>query len=699
MTATLDGRPITWASNATWAEVPGVAPFIARLEMNDEDARLAHRGAQVHGSVVTVGGIRFAGLTILRVEPHALSPGLAYAVVADRRWVLHRAPVKRGYNISKTGMDRRRLSGIPIGVAPIAPDQRYHAWSLYGPGAPWEPPQVLQNIMDLCFGRDGWDRRLPPGTVSGLVALVPVVDLDVECNADRALAQVLAYFGRGIQVAINRSGLARLYLADADETSNRKSPPGTKPQLYGSAAAKVSRRMERPKWVDIYYPRVMDLRVNYDATGSETGARTLTHGPQRAYCDWYVLLPEDATIEGNDCVVGTWVHGRSYLTWLAGRQYSGLPDMTVRVLRDLWMFGAAITAYAQIRHDNSGLWLARATELHNSFRNTFGLDPAWVDVLRGPLIPARRVAVLDPETGAQGPGTVYQDYAQWITWRYVDAHLGGHLNEPVGRNVFASRGPRGTGPGGILAPAAGAPNILDSALEDLAPAPARIEFLDPDAFVFELVWRTSWDRQVSRLVPSALIPSSIPTYVPGGGEFDLSRGRLTESHQASFVFAVIPGAPNNLEAMWRDRVKPADLGIQGGSGPPIALFERDPYRIARHGWDDAREPVVRNAFFGRGSLQQALGDPLNRAQLRANSLARARAVYYRFVDAYTGTDVTDLDPDVEPAGRVSSVAHAEGPAGTVTTVVRPLEPPPRDPDSFMSPAALHALRRVPREGP
>ena len=98
---------------------------------------------------------------------------------------------------------------------------------------------------------------------------------------------------------------------------------------------------------------------------------------------------------------------------------------------------------------------------------------------------------------------------------------------------------------------------------------------------------------------------------------------------------------------------------------------------------------------GRGSLQAALGRPVNYGQLVVDAFARAQAVYHRHADAVVGAVTVDQDPGAELAGRASAVVDSSGPRGVVTDVTYPLSRPQRDPDTFMSRAALDALRLVP----
>ena len=696
MSATLDGQPIAVESNVGWGDVAGIVPQRVLIEFDLAVALELERGASLHGSVLKLGGLAHFGLTILGVGASPAHPGLALVDVADRRWVLHRTPFKRGWNVPRVGVGVMRLPGVPVGVAPIVPDRDYHPWSLGGRTRLYTGRNVLEDAMNVAFGRDGWDLTLPN------LPLIEVRDLDLEGNADQCLAAVLSYFGRGLQVGIRRDGRAYVYATD-DKVA---APVSVKPPLAGGGLArKRSRALECPSHVDVYYPRIMDVRANYNESNAQDVLETSERGRARSCRAFWVLrLPEDATIAGQDYVAASWCLGLAYLDYVeaqraASAQHAVMPALTRETLRTGYL-SPTIMSYGTWQLDPSGLWLARVNELHETFRGTYRVDPAWAGAFRGALNPAKRVAVLNPEGGEQGPGAVYQDFCVWIAARWGDANT---LDDDmrVLRNVYATRGTRDTA--GIPAVGGSPGGIVSSYLTDLAPAPADIRWLDPTNLIFELRWRTDWTRQVARLIRSALSPSTIPTDKPTDANLWLAFGDLAADHEASFVFAVLVGAPNGLGALYRDTVRPADVGVSASScrGPPLALFERDPYRIARHGWDDAREPEVRQALLvddgDLGDLQTALGRPLNYGQLRENSRARAAAVYYRYASSYVGVEETDLNPDATLRGRIASVIHRAGPGGLTTTTEYPLEPPHRDPDTFLSPAARRALRRIPEQ--
>ena len=681
MSATLDGITLYPDDRPSWGERRGTGPYIRTFHVDAAEGKTLVGGASLHGSSIRIGTEVYSGLSILGMTTGTL-PGTRRVVVADRRWALPRTLVKRSFNMPKTSTDRRRLPGSPLSVSPMLDDRVYHRWSLVGERSKWFAEGALRRVMDDAFGAAGWTGHVP--AVSN-----PVEGLSILAPGDVAIGQILTHLGRAIGLKVNKKGLAELYLTDAGQvdqaaihpaTGDPGSAPGAsgKPSLQGGPQLiQRSRLLERPAWIDVYYQRSVEVRVDSHevAIKGDTEEDNLDNPPPRA--GWVLKLPEDITnFAGRTVVAGTWVRGQVYLDYLVGLQLGGLPPVDRRLLRSGYL-SPVLAAYGAPNIDPSGLWAIRAHALHSTYRRVFGLRPEWVDVLRKPV--AKLSTVIDPEHGTTAPAAVYQDYAEWITWRWLVDGDSGQPPPGVVRNVRANT-TQTTGGG-----------IVGTPLEDLRQAPAGIKFLDRDNFIFQVSFLTDWQRQVDRLLPSALDELTIPTNDPADDQQWASYGILSEEHEVSVVFSAMLGAPNSKGALYRDRVYPTDIGAGESLGPPIEMIENNPLRVARHAWDDSRASAFTvGILHDARSITRGLGLPANASELWANSLSRARSTYYRYQDTLVGGTETDIDAAATLKGRIGSVEHTSGPGGVTTTTIWPLDPPFRSADSFL-PLSVRAM--------
>lgn len=433
MFATLDGEIL---SDAAWSFTVGTSPYVARIEAPAEVAARLASTATIYGSVLVIedgaqGRLEVKGLTILGTAP-TTSPFTQDLLVADRRWTWNRAHVHRRFNMRRRSGKVRRLGdkGTPRQTQNLAPDIEYAPWSLVGGTKVWQPEEILKQVMDRVAGEDSWlakDRVL-----TGALELLDVENLEVTGPGDAAIAQVLAAVGGVVSIYVGANGKAVLFNRLSDKERDLvgaprrtgvggitllKDTPERVPLITDAAVwALADRRMERPSSVRVLFERAIELRLDFkdEAPVSATASTTkgaIETGPEPALLENVLQIPEDLS-EESGLVNTTWVTVQTYLDFLEGKTLSGLPDLTLEGLNEMWL-SPALQFYADPTVDPSGLWARRIAPFRQHYRRTFRLKRPWIDRINNMV--ASRVAIQDQESHARAQSPVFQDYAEWVT--------------------------------------------------------------------------------------------------------------------------------------------------------------------------------------------------------------------------------------------------------------------------------------------
>jgi len=644
---------------------------------------------------------RVERLTILGSGP-ADHPDYALVTVADRRWHLPRGHFRRSYNVRRRTGNRRRLPGSPLAIAPIADDVAYAPWSLKDETTPWTGEEVLEDVLNAIAGPGGWRRRGQAGT-----SLPDVENLELDDPYDVALGRVLAEFGLALSVYVAWDGTYVLYdrldrgefeLAGAPDgsqggTRTRDQRGGIGPPMEdGPLWAVQDRRLERPELVSVYFSRAVELRLDYqekadgslDLGGGTQGVRGQL-GPPRI--ENVVDLPEDATIDGRDLVVGTFVEHPAYLEYLRSLTPQGFP-LNYKILRDGYA-SPRFMAFAATGVDER-LWATRGITLHRTYRTLFRLRRDWLDRVRN--LRAYRVAILDPETGGRAPASIYADWAYVGLWAFGRAEDDSAPTEAsdVLKNVYANPDE----------PLGG--NVVGTPIEDLRGAPAEVAVVDEDQGILSLAFRDDFRQTTYAIYHSAFEAESIPN---DSGEDDTSPfveyARLTPEHEVSIVLTVQMGAPNDLRQFHRIDVKPDEVELPGGvpvgeaAGPPMAVRISPTVVVARHAWDDARAPQVYDSFSEEANvdLADALGDPINAQEVEAWAMAAAKRVYMSYADHVEGGLHTLFRAGLELKGTAGGLGlELDRRLGAMTTLDLPAEPPPVSSEALL-PDGIRRLSR------
>lgn len=698
MYALLDGKSPATNSGAGWAFTPGVGPHTRELVFKKRIAADLMRRRTIEGSSLRLsdskGERTIKRLTILRQLPTD-NPDLVRLVLADRRWLLQYPGFFRVYNRRVRGAATSRQGVGPQQVRVVDPSVGYEIWSL-NPSTQqaWEPPEVISDVFDAVAG--DWNDG---GGILGK-DLAPVEGLEAKGKAATAIAQVLTYFGQGINIWCDKDGVIQLLdLASAAELGLLLKGTGTsgaRPQVDpGPGFLIQDRSIERPMTVRVLFQPLIEIRLDRlenDTTANTTRTRGQAEPPRS---DDVVYLPVDATIDGEDLAPGTLLTLDKFLEWLNGQEPAGKPPLTRDLIRRLWL-GDGLNTYVLADSKITNLWASYIPAIREGWRRQFQPRKAWRDRIRM-LVPGR-VTVLNPQTGTVGGAAVFGDHAIQHTWANPNGNQQDDLREvhEQFRNVFAAgqNGPN---------------NVIDTPIRDLRQAPADVVVKDPAQKVLQVNFRLSTEGTTEQVYRSAIEQERMPTTLVGDGDAYVSQedAWLAEDFEQSIILSAVMGAPNDKRMFWPVEVGPGDVkdkiahAIEPALGPVLEIFVSGARVPARFAWDDSRADLIAQAFDETGTaagaqgqgvgLLQAYDGPVNQAQLQAMAEAIAASVYQQLADRAVGglrTPAVDLDL----AGLATRVSYEWDPRlGAVTDILLAEDGLAEDPDAFLSSAMRRSI--------
>lgn len=691
--AKLDGELLSVDAGVDWPLIDGVDAYTMTLVLPVEQAERLFAGAKRHESKLEgVAGEKrktFEKLTIMGTSPTS-SPHLRELTLVDRRHVWEYGPaLVRRYNVPRKSGGRKRLGNAeqPLAVREIVDVLSYQPWSLNN-GNPWTAAEILTSILDDLVPGEWVDRD---GVLSGKVRLPEIQDLQIAALPGVALATVLTQLGGRIGLFVRPSG--QIVLIDRLNGGEREllgvaGVSGTRlrgarglPRIVGGPLfEEQDRRMERPAAVRCLFLPAAEIRVDHKETAAADEGTTTGAVSPRAY--QVLRYPEDVTAgsPARTIVESTWGNLDEFLEFVATQTLDGFPRLTREIFRKGYLRGIE-QAYSYV--DGSGVWSARGAAIREHFRTTYRLGRPWID--RVSSIRAYRVSVEDYVTGSQGAAMVYQDYAEWPTWRGVGSTS---ANDPpaqreVARNRYANPA------------AARGGSIVGTAITSLKAAPAALKIEDEDLGIFSVQLVFDSTGQAARYIPSALVPQRMPSEDPSAKYAYLQDGWLSETHELSAILTVQPAAPNDERLLYPVEVKLEDvadlLPTKAGrkaDGPVLDVIIEASRELARFEWDDSKAELIYKAFDedqegDAVSLADAYGDPVNLPILQAIAKAVAARVYASFEDHLEGGLQTGFTPDLEPMGVAKIVTHSIGRDGARTMIDLPPTPPPVDETPFL----------------
>jgi len=704
--AKLDGVLLPVAAGTTWPLIDGVDGYEATLIMEATSAEALFDVAKRHGSSLELtngsDSETYKKLTILGTGPGP-TPYQREVVLADRRWTWAYSPlVRRSYNVTRKSGQVRRLGedGQPLAVRPLVEARAYFPWSLKGNEdgtvRTWKPAEIVRDVLDLVVPGEWTDRD---GVLSGRAGKLPdVQNLELSALPGVAIAQVLTQVGGGrIGLFVRPSGQVVLYdrlsgdereliglPSSGDKKTRARTDSAGRPQIVGGPLWEIQdRRMERPSAVRVHFVPAAELRCDHVEGGTNSGS-TSSGTPLRASSA--LRYPEDVTVGGRTITESTWGTLPEFLEFLSTKTIAGLPPLTLDSILKGFLHGLP-EVYSFV--DGTGVWAARAAAIREHLRRTYRITKPWNDRIRA--LRAYRVSIEDQETGTQGASLVYQDYAEWATWRGVQSKTALDLpeNHEIVRNRYSNP-----------AAAAGG-SIVGTSIDSLRAAPAQLSIVDEELGIFSVDFVFDFTGTASRYVHSALVKGRIPTADPSQKHCYLQEGHLSPTHELSTIVTVQPATPNDERQLYPIEVKLSDVrellptsAATKAEGPVLDVLVDASRELARFAWDDSKAAAIYAAFGEGGEAAQtvgeAYGDPINKTVLTAIAKATAARVYVSFEDHVEGGLLTGFAPGLEPRGTAKSVSHSFGPDGPRTMIDLPPKPPVVSEEPFL-PTSVHRL--------
>lgn len=662
---TLGGVVIGGASGCDFELGVGTAPVEKFWTVSEARARSIEQGKPLTYEKVGAGPggktTTFTGLYCLGVHP-ATNPKQRVLHVVDRRWIWSRKWVEAAFNVVRTTGDKFLLNTTVIENAIVQPEMKYAKWSLYPPdngGTPWTAAQVL----DYVFGQ-----LECPYRVDGQLPEVEIKDLPLADPGDKALERVLAFLP-GADVYIDVDGTAVVFNtlpppSNGIATVLRDEPPFPylvrRHTTYPGDVQIVARKVLRPARVHVLFTPECEVRFNFTENGTVLRDEN--------YLTNVAPAPEVTTTltDGRRVGRGTWVPVDSLFSAWGAFGFRGRAMSTDILRKNALKHGWASFEQEFGNSPNEApnvIYQQRAATAVRHWRRTFKIADHFVQ--RCQSITAKRVAILNTETGAYAPAEAYCDWTR----------------RPSMRGYASKEGAANRGQGWA------AQGYADQ-LADAKAAPALVAVVDQSAGVFTV------DPQVD---PFGLSQAMVLGYpggvgsVPAGtvpsqdlGEANRQRDELyaqwdrvelSSTFKLATILTVVPASPNDLRKLHEVVISASDCSTDG-DGPDVYVRVLPGVMTARFGWTDGGGQSIVDAIRGLAVLPV---DALVNAELVKDvALATAKRTYMLYRDTPAGSAAVDMDPSIKPSGNMSSVRHmlTDGVTETVVTfgpVRRPVD--------------------------
>jgi hypothetical protein len=700
-TAKLGGVPLLGVGPVGWTITPGVEPSqrIFIVSPQEKSVLLARAGRPVDLELqAAVGGkVTITGLYILG-EAIAPDPNHAAILVSDRRWKWGRTHVSRRYNM-------RRATGqfmlISDAKEPFqwAPDVQYAAFSTKDDnGTPWGLVDMLNDVMTLTDPTARVQFKTNLGSRTGLV----VEDVMVDQPGDEAVAYVLSK-SPGVGIYLDANDNVIFYdTADGGESQVFKTLGA--PIAGGGQAALVDVPLLRPVAIDVFFER--EIEVRFDYIENSDSSVDLPSSPQLLAPNLENVLPvpdptfflANAVASEAEVGAGTWITFDDFFDSLPSNPapalagFDSLTNMDAGNVQESWNLGSLYARIGlpdmQMQDVLSTLYIARNDAVYQHYRQTFRVAKPIMDRVLA-LMP-KRVALLNPSTGAYANAQVFANYA----FQTPDAAW------------YAQMAPGESSLGAIfIANMTG----YDPATKNCKLAPALVTIIDEAAGIFRVDYR---------LTPSTAgngacyYPCQLKDFVsadPENSKFLLGGQQpLTAQHKLAVIMTVLPAAPNDKRQLYNLRISPDEAQpllaqrIGDCQGPALEVRISGHAMTARFAWTDADAPAISKMLGidapGQRDGDQPPLDPINYDDLKALAKSFAAGVYAQYCPRSEGFQAGPLSPSATIAGRITAVDHAvltDGRART-TAAASPL-PPMVDPFATLPDAVRQLVRRLVRQ--
>lgn len=612
-------------------------------------------------------------LTVRQVSVLELQPGsdpfTQRVRLADRRWLWPKVWVIATLNLRRTNGNRFLVGEGRIENKLIQPEIKYARFSLYppeSPGHPWTAKDALTHLITDLLGT--------PVVFDDEPTQVEIQDLDLDDPGNAAVDRLLAYLP-GTDIYIDADGTAHVY--DCYSGREREIQAKlTRLQRDGGWAGVVDKRGIRPSKVIVHFTPEAELRLDYVEPTSSSQAReedapNLTNAAP---------IPDASlTISGQELSRSSWVDMADLFSAWGAFGVLNLP-VSFDVIRRL-AFKSGWAGFEQAwgnnpRNPPDSVLAARAATAAQFWRRAFRIDRYWVQRLLS--IRPYRTAIINAETGAFAPATVYSDWTRRPSYKGF-----ARANDPNTNQGWAVRGYPSSGK-----------------LADAEPAPARLDVIDEAAGIFSVTPQVD-PYGLSQAMALGYPAEGIPSIDLG----DANRtGRevyarwdqvvLEEGWKMAVVLTVVPASPNSIGRAYRVEIAPSSIKPDPGpcSGPVVHCRVFPGVMTARFAWSDDQAEQIKSAIKGEGPWPSDL--LVNPDFVQDVALATAKRVFDTLRDRPVGEPSVDMDPSIYPAGTVSAVRHMMQGGETTTHLVFGAATQPSDLNRYLSASTRKAISRV-----
>jgi hypothetical protein len=606
-------------------------------------------------------------LTLIEIQPGD-DPFTKRIRLVDRRWLWPKVWVATSFNVRRTTGDRFLAGEGRIENKLIQPRIKYAAYSLNGE-EPWTARDALLEVLDqlgvgasqVRFEDDVPETEMQdvilddpgPAAVERLLGYMPGMDLYVDLDGSVVIFD--RYSGK------ERDAILALPVLQRD----------------GAWVGRVTREATRPAEVVVLFTVESEFRLDHTEPTDDVSGQAVEDEPNLFQV---APLPDaELTIDGITLARSSWVElSKLFTAWgpfgVHNREIT-FADLRRHALKHGW------ANFEQAWGNNpleppDAVKLARAAAAVRHWRHTFRIDRFWVQRLEA--IRPYRVAIVNPETGAFAPASVYCDWIRRPSYKGF-ATASSEANTKQG---WAVRG-------------------YATELASAEPAPARVDVVDDQAGILTVKPQVDPWGETQAMLFGYPEGGNLPSQIMGdakrlGQELYARWDRvvLESAWKMAVVLTVVPGSPNDTRRFFAVRVTADKVEPHPGpsSGPAVYARVFPGVMTARFAWTDAKATEIRQAVKGDAPWS---GDLLtNRELVEDVALATAKRIYDTLRDRPLGGGQVDLTPSFKPTGTVGSVRHAMQGGEVVTSFSVGAVTQPADIWRYLNASTRKAILRV-----
>lgn len=612
-------------------------------------------------------------LYLLEIQPGD-DPYTKRIRIADRRWLWPKKWAMAVLNLRRTNGNKFLAGEGRIETKLIQPEIKYARFSLYppeNPGTVWSARDALTWLIEGILET--------PLVFDDEPVQVEIQDVDIDDQGNAAVDRIMSHLP-GMDLYLDAEGVCHVYdVFSGREAQIRAALPAL--QRDGGWVGTVDKRALRPSKVVVLFTPEAEMRLDYtEPTAGATRTRTedeptLTNvGP---------TTDVETTIDGQVLARSSWADlEKQFAAW--GPFGIHNKQITFDLLRR-YALKHGFAGFEQAWGNNplippDSVNMARAGMVAACWRRLFRIDRYWVQRLLA--IRPYRTAIVNYETGAYAPASVYSDWLRRPSYKGF-----AKATDPNLRHGWAVRGYPTSGK-----------------LADAEPAPARVNVIDAAAGIIEVAPQLD-PYGLSQAMLLGYPESGVPSQALGdanrtGQEVYARWDRvvLEAGWKLAVVLTVVPASPNNIDRAYKVEVTPEQIDPSPGpsEGPVVYARVFPGVMTARFAWSDDQATQLRQAIKGEGPWPSEL--LVNPEFVDDVAKATAKRIYDTLRDRPMGSPSFDMTPGIYPAGTVSAVRHTMASGECTTSLVFGVVTQPADLERFMRASTRKAINRVLNDG-